>query len=49
MRRISLLTVAALLVAGAALANEEVTHSFVATAARGHVRRVVIDIPAASP
>ncbi|HEX7678466.1 MAG TPA: hypothetical protein VF713_10105 [Thermoanaerobaculia bacterium] len=46
MRRISLLTVAMLLVAGAALANEEVSHSFAVTAARGHVRRVVIDIPA---
>src|SRR5882757_1301439 len=46
MHRISLLTVAALLVAGAALANEEVSHSFAVTAARGHVRRVVIDIPA---
>ena len=46
MRRISFLTAAVLLVAGAALANEEVTHSFAASAARGHVRRVVIDIPA---
>ncbi len=46
MRRISLLAAAALLVAGAALASEEVSHSFAVTAARGHVRRVVIDIPA---
>jgi len=46
MRRLSLLTAATLLFAGAALANEEVTHSFATTAARGHVRRVVIDIPA---
>jgi hypothetical protein len=46
MRRIPFLTAAALLVAGAAFANEEVTHSFATTAARGHVRRVVIDIPA---
>jgi hypothetical protein len=46
MRRVSFLAVAALLVAGAALANEEVSHSFATTAARGHVRRVVIDIPA---
>jgi hypothetical protein len=46
MRRISLLAVAALFVAGAALANEEVSHPFAVTAARGHVRRVVIDIPA---
>jgi len=45
MRRIPFLTAAALLVAGAAFANEEVTHSFATTAARGHVRRVVIDIP----
>ncbi len=41
-----LLAVAALLVAGAALADDEVTHTFAATAARAHVRRVVIDIPA---
>jgi hypothetical protein len=46
MRRITFLMVAALLVTGAALANEEVTHSFAATASRAHVRRVVIDIPA---
>jgi len=46
MRRISLLAVAALLVAGAALAGEEVSHSFAVAAARGQVRRVVIDIPA---
>jgi hypothetical protein len=38
--------VAALLVTGAALANEEVTHSFATTASRAHVKRVVIDIPA---
>jgi len=47
MRRLPFLTaVAALLLASAALANEEVTHSFATTAARGNVRRVVIDIPA---
>jgi hypothetical protein len=46
MRKILLLIVASLLVAGAALANEEVTHSFATTASRAHVRRVVIDIPA---
>src|SRR5260370_38189650 len=46
MRRISFLAVAALLVAGTALANEEVCHSFTASAARGHVQRVVIDMPA---
>jgi len=34
-----------LLVSGAALANDEVTHDF-ATATRAHVRRVVIDVPA---
>jgi hypothetical protein len=45
MRKLCFLTAATLLVAGAALANEEVTHSFATTAARGHVRRVVIDIP----
>lgn len=46
MRRIAFLMVASLLVAGAALANEEVTHSFATSAARAHVKRVVIDIPA---
>ena len=35
-----------LLTAGAALANDEVTHPFSTAAPRGHVRRVVIDIPA---
>ncbi|HSY47546.1 MAG TPA: hypothetical protein VLC46_01920 [Thermoanaerobaculia bacterium] len=44
--RLPFLAVAALLVAGAALADEEVTHPFATAAARGHVRRVVIDIPA---
>jgi len=44
--RLCFLMVATLLVAGAALADEEVTHSFATAAARGHVRRVVIDIPA---
>lgn len=37
---------ALLFVSGAALADSEVTHDFTATAARGHARRVVIDIPA---
>jgi hypothetical protein len=46
MPRISFLATATLLVAGAALANEEVTHSFATSTARGHVHRVVIDIPA---
>jgi hypothetical protein len=45
MRRIAFLIAATLLVAGAALADDEVTHSFATTAARGRVRRVVIDIP----
>jgi hypothetical protein len=44
--RLRFLMVAAMLVAGAALADDEVTHPFATTAARGHVRRVVIDIPA---
>lgn len=46
MRRVTFLMVATLLVTGAALANEEVTHAFATTASRAHVRRVVIDIPA---
>ncbi len=46
MRRISFLMAAALLVTGAVVANEEVTHSFATTAARAHVRKAVIDIPA---
>jgi hypothetical protein len=46
MRRITFLTAAALLVTGAAMANEEVTHSFAASTSRAHVKRVVIDIPA---
>src|SRR3954465_13137375 len=46
MRKQLFAAAAVLLAAGAAYANEEVTHSFATTAARGHVRRVVIDIPA---
>jgi hypothetical protein len=46
MRNPLVLTLALLLAAGAALANDEVTHSFSTAASRGHVRRVVIDIPA---
>ena len=46
MRQRIWLAVAALLVACSAMADDEVTHPFAATAARGHVRRVVIDIPA---
>ena len=40
------LAVAALLVAGAALADDEVTHAFAAAVRSGQVRRIVIDIPA---
>ena len=44
--QITLPHLALLLTAGAALANDEVTHPFSTAAPRGHVRRVVIDIPA---
>lgn len=37
-----------LLVAGTALADRDVTHTFQSTAARGKVQRVVIDIPTGS-
>jgi hypothetical protein len=46
MRKTLFITTALLLTAGAALANDEVSHDFSASAMRGHVRRVVIDIPA---
>ena len=46
MRKQLFFTLALLLTAGAALANDEVTHEFSTSAMRGHVRRVVIDIPA---
>jgi hypothetical protein len=46
MRKSLFVTLALLLAAGAALANDEVTHPFSSAAASGHVRRVVIDIPA---
>jgi hypothetical protein len=46
MRKPLFLALALLLTAGAALADDEVTHSFSAAAPRGHVRRVFIDIPA---
>jgi hypothetical protein len=46
MRNRLFLTLALLLPAVAALANEEVTHTFTTAAARAHVRRVIIDIPA---
>lgn len=46
MRKQLFLVTAALLVAGAALADDEVTHAFSSSASGGHVRRVVIDIPA---
>jgi hypothetical protein len=48
MRKQLLFAAAALLVAGAAEADDEVTHSFAASATRGHVHRIVIDIPAGS-
>jgi hypothetical protein len=49
MRKQLFFVAAALLLAGAAAADDEVTHSFSASATtRGHVRRVVIDIPAGS-
>jgi hypothetical protein len=44
--RMRFLPLALLLVSGAAMADDEVTHTFAATAARGQVRRIVIDIPA---
>lgn len=43
---LSLAVAATLFMAGAALADDEVTHNFTTSAARGHVKRVVIDIPA---
>jgi len=48
MRKQLLFAAAALLVASVATADEEVTHSFSTSSARGQVRRVVIDIPAGS-
>jgi hypothetical protein len=46
MRKAFLLATATLLTAGTALADFVVSHPFATTAPRGHVRRVVIDIPA---
>ena len=46
MRNSIVLTLALMLAAGAALASDEVSHSFSTAAKSGHVRRVVIDIPA---
>jgi hypothetical protein len=46
MRKPLFLTLAVLLAAGSAMANEEVTHSFTAATVTAHVRRVIIDIPA---
>jgi hypothetical protein len=46
MRMRFLLALALLLVSGAALADDEVMHDFATAAPRGHVRRVVIDVPA---
>jgi hypothetical protein len=49
MRKQLFFVAAALLLAGTAAANDEVSHSFSASATtRGQVRRVVIDIPAGS-
>ena len=44
--RTALITAAVLLAAGAALADDYVTHSFSTNAPRGNVRRIVIDVPA---
>jgi len=44
--RSTLIAAAALLAAGSALADDYVTHSFSSAAARGSIRRVVIDVPA---
>jgi hypothetical protein len=46
MRKSLFLALPLLLSAGAALANDEVSHPFSTGAPRGHVRRVVIDLPA---
>src|SRR6266545_1443152 len=46
--RITTIAAAALLVAASALAEDYATHSFSSTAARGSIRRVVIDVPAGS-
>lgn len=46
MRKSLFLALPLLLAAGAALANDEVSHPFSTAAARGHVRRVIIDLPA---
>ena len=48
MRKQLLFAAAALLLAGTAMADEEVTHAFSTASPRAHVRRVVIDIPAGS-
>jgi len=44
--RTAFITAAAFLAAGAALADEYVTHTFNTSAPRGSVRRVVVDVPA---
>jgi hypothetical protein len=46
MRKSLFFGLALLLVAGAALADDEVSHPFSTAARIGHVRRVIIDIPA---
>jgi hypothetical protein len=48
MRKQLFIAAAALLLAGVAVADDEATHSFAASAATRGVRRVVIDIPAGS-
>ena len=44
--RTALTAAAALLLATSALADDYVTHHFTATAARGALRRIVVDVPA---
>lgn len=46
MRKSLFLTLPLLLTAGAALANEKVSHPFSTAAPRAHVRRVIVNIPA---
>jgi hypothetical protein len=43
--RTALILPAALLIAGAAFADEEVTHPFFTSIAKGGIRRVIVDIP----
>lgn len=48
MLRTTLVAAAALLAAASVLAEDFVTHSFSSSAARGAIRRVVVDVPAGS-